>query len=157
MFVVLSCRACPEAQRPGFVVPSFRPPSRNPAPLTRHSRMLLSGIQRLDVFAPQAHIKPTPPGSGSEAGATEGQSGKSQFIFLRSQRKSTIAVLHNNKKIGAKKCRRLNKPVSEYRSRILHTARTLRGRLMTHTVLIRADFYKRRFTTRPPGVTLAPS
>ena len=90
--------------------------------------------------------------------------------------KSTIAVLHNNKKIGAKKCRRLNKPVSEYRSRILHTAiarqcspplagnsfqiihiaaacgcvcrRTLRGRLMTHTVLIRADFYKRRFTSR---------
>ena len=132
------------------------------------------GAKRLYVFAPPAHVKSTPLGSGSEAGATGGQSGKSQFIFLLSQRKSTIAVLHNNKKIGAKKCRRLNKPVSEYRSRILHTAiarqcspplagnsfqiihiaaacgcvcrRTLRGRLMTHTVLIRADFYKHRFT-----------
>ena len=75
-------------------------------------------------FVPTSIVKqkPTPPGSGSDDGATGGQSGKSQFTFLLSQRKSTIAVLHNNKKIGAKKCRRLNKPVSEYRSRILHTA-----------------------------------
>ena len=72
--------------------------------------------------------------------------GKSLFTVFPTRRKSVLQNSYNSRKIGAKKCRRLNKPVSEYRSRIVHTVRTLRDRLMTHTVLIRADFDKRRFT-----------
>ena len=70
---------------------------------------------------------------------------KSLFISSPTRRKSVLQNSHDSRKIGAKKCRRLNKPVSEYRSRIVHTVRTLRDRLMTHMVLIRADFDKRRF------------
>ena len=71
---------------------------------------------------------------------------KSLFTVFPTRRKSVLQNSYNSRKIGAKKCRRLNKPASEYRSRIVHTVRTLRDRLMTHTVLIRADFDKRRFT-----------
>ena len=77
---------------------------------------------------------------------SEVEKAKLQFTVFLTRRKSILKNSHDNRKIGAKKCRRLNKPVPEYRSRIVHTARTLRGRFMTHTVLIRADFDKRRFT-----------
>ena len=64
---------------------------------------------------------------------------KPLFISSPTRRKSVLQNSHDSRKIGAKKCRRLNKPVSEYRSRIGHTARTLRGQVMTQTARINAD------------------
>ncbi|WP_455594522.1 hypothetical protein, partial [Cloacibacillus porcorum] len=46
---------------------------------------------------------------------------KSLFISSPTRRKSVLQNSHDSRKIGAKKCRRLDKPVSEYRSRIVHT------------------------------------